>query len=144
MWSRLIGGGRSDLSTQGALSADGGTFYVIGQFNMGNGETAVYALNTTDGSSRWPDAPGDPMGGGRSLHGTGDPATLTLDGAGRLWTVMQGAGKNNLTALDTTTGNIALSCPGVGANGIVNGVVVARDGLVVVFPADGFVVAVGR
>ena len=53
VWAHEIGAGRSDVSTQGAVSADGTTFYFVGRSNGGNGQLALYGYGVTSGVSRY-------------------------------------------------------------------------------------------
>ena len=105
-WAHEIGAGRSDTSTQGAVSADGATFFFIGQYNAGNGENALFALDVLSGTAVWPGV--GPAEQGRSMGDAGAPAALILDHAGRIWWA---GNRNNLTAIDTASGNMTLSVP---------------------------------
>ena len=55
-WSHEIGAGRSDVSTQGAVSADGATFYFLGEYNGGSGQLALYGYDVPSGTSRYASA----------------------------------------------------------------------------------------
>ena len=128
-WSHEIGEGRSDVSTQGAVSKDGAAFYFLGEFNSGNGQDALYSYSVSTGeslfSTQWPAAQGRNMGDG------GAPAALVLDESGSIWWV---GSRGNLTAIDTASGNITVNVPNVVQNGRAgpggcNLVAIARDGL---------------
>ena len=45
LWAKKLGAGRSDISTQGALSKDGSTNHCLVEFNGGNGVVGLYALD---------------------------------------------------------------------------------------------------
>ena len=47
----------------------------------------MYALNTADGTSVYPDTPSSGTGEGRTMGDVHNPTALTLDGNGILWSV---------------------------------------------------------
>ena len=135
-WKRSMGTAQG--SSQPALSADGSTVFVMGQ-DHSNCNQLVVALATADGSSIWPDT--RPSRG--SLSACGPPAALTMDGDGSLWVV---TGKNVLVRMSSESGNVTLSCNAsgfVGKDGNMGGVALARDGLLIAFPNNGGVMAIG-
>jgi hypothetical protein len=66
-----------------------------------------------------------------------------MDGDGSLWVV---TGKNVLVRMSSESGNVTLSCNAsgfVGKDGNMGGVALARDGLLIAFPNNGGVMAIG-
>ena len=140
---------QAQQSTQGALSADGAVFFVVGE-DHSNCNAIIQALRTADGSSVWAQPGGDGPPG--SVGTCSAPTSLALDKHGVSWLLTRGAGprgsqKQVLRGMEPVGGKFSVFCDGVwaGVEGSpFGGVIVAREGLLIVSPAQGGIIAIGK
>ena len=129
----------STKSAEGALSPDGKALYVIGQ-DPSNCNTLVVSLATDSGAPLW-DPNVRPWKG--ATGSCSFPSALTVDGAGMVWIAN---GRGELLGFEPVSGNITRTCSydALQGSGYSGGIAIGRDGLMVLVPDNGGILAVGE